>query len=207
MPAAEDRSVTERQVRDAQQGDAEALDELFTRYLPRIRRIVASRVGRTVRAMADLDDLVQETVQDALLSIERFEHESDGAFCHWLACCVENNVRDQVRRRRSLKRGEDRVRPFVDLAESSLTDWVFAGNEPTPSEHARGHETEERIERALLSLDERYREVINLRLHCGLSYREVSERMGMRSEKTASVLFVRARSKLRKLLGEDGIGA
>jgi DNA-directed RNA polymerase specialized sigma24 family protein len=43
-----------------------------------------------------------------------------------------------------------------------------------------------------------YREVICLRAYCRMSYREIAKAMGLPSEKTASVLFLRARAELRK---------
>ncbi len=43
-----------------------------------------------------------------------------------------------------------------------------------------------------------YREVICLRAYCGMSYREIAKAMGLPSENTANVLFLRARAELRK---------
>ena len=79
-------------------GDASALDGLFARYLPRVRRLVASRLGRSPAALASVDDLVQDTFRDAVDSADRVELRSDGAFCNWLAQVVGNNVRDHQRR-------------------------------------------------------------------------------------------------------------
>ena len=45
-----------------------------------------------------------------------------------------------------------------------------------------------------------YREVISLRAYCGMSYREIAESMGLPSENTANVVFLRARSELRSRL-------
>ncbi|MCB9891469.1 MAG: sigma-70 family RNA polymerase sigma factor [Planctomycetes bacterium] len=196
----EDLSLTTRQVRAAQGGDRGALDELLRRYLPRVRRIVACRMGKVRRDMVDLDDLVQETFADVVAGFDRFEQRTEGAFLNWIASCILNNIRDQARRGKALKRGEGRVHAFADLGDTYLTDSIFAGKEASPSENIRTHETEEHLERALLSLSERYREAINLRVFCQMSYREIAEIMGLPSENTANVLFLRARDKLQKIL-------
>lgn len=51
-------------MRVAQDGDRAALETLFTRYLPRVRRIVAARMGCTLAGFAVEDDVVQESLLD-----------------------------------------------------------------------------------------------------------------------------------------------
>ena len=63
---------------------------------------------------------------------------------------------------------------------------------------ARAHDTETRLEAGLRALRPVYREVICLRAYCGMSYREIAKAMGLPSENTANVLFLRARAELRK---------
>ncbi len=63
------------------------------------------------------------------------------------------------------------------------------------------NETEEQLEAALRGLGSRYREVISLRVYCGMSYREIAAAMELPSENTANVLFIRARTELRDKLG------
>ena len=53
----------------------------------------------------------------------------------------------------------------------------------------------------LLAIDARYREIICLRAYCRMPYREIAESMGLPSENTANVLFLRARAELQKRLG------
>lgn len=195
-----DFNLTEIQVRAAQTGDAAALSELFQRYLPRVRRIVANRIGERVQQFASCEDIVQETLKDALCGIRKLEQNSDGAFCNWLARCVENNVRDQSRRQQAWKRGKGEVRTFADLGESHLTASLFEGRDPSPSYRARAQETEDQIEHALLQLSDRYREVINLRVYCEMPFREIAQTMGLTSENTANALFLRARDKLSRML-------
>jgi len=191
--------LTQRELRSARDGDRDALESLFARYLPRVRGMVAARMGRSLRQFVEVEDIVQETLRDAVLGIDRIDQGSEGLFVHWLARCVENNVRDVLRRGLAAKRGGGRELPLGSL-DQSLSESVFAGRDFTASQIVRGQELEERVEAGLLLLGERYREVISLRLRGGLSFREIAEVMELPSENTANVLFLRARSRLRELV-------
>lgn len=193
-------SVTMLEIRAAQDGDAQALDNLLTRYLPRLRAMVATRLGKLQRDLGDIDDVVQETLRDVVVDLHQIK-ESEGLFVHWLARCVENNVRDHMRRGQALKRGAGRVLPFGALF--ALSEALVEGNEDRPSVVAQGKEAEERIERAILTLGDRYREVIALRVHGELSFQEIAKAMELASENTANVLFLRARARLRQVLDEQ----
>lgn len=127
----DDFATTVTMIRRAQKGERDALEQLFTRYLPRVRRIVASRLGRPIGALLEHEDLLQETMVDALAAFGRFEPRGDGAFCHWLATIVTNNVRQALRSERA--RAARPVQRFTDLATASLSASIFAADGPSPS--------------------------------------------------------------------------
>src|SRR5687768_1921182 len=62
----------------AQAGDAEALDALIARFLPRLQRWATGRLPGWARDLADTHDLVQETVVQAFKKIEKFEVRGEG---------------------------------------------------------------------------------------------------------------------------------
>ena len=193
----DDFSLTRAQVHAAQSGDEVALDDLFQRYLPRVTRLVAARLGEQWAELANEDDLVQESFVDALKALREGQLATDADFCNWMAKCVQNNIRDQFRRAHAGKRDRHMVRRQADLAESFLTDTILGADTPTPSQCALAHETEARLEEGLRALSSVYREVISLRAYCGMAYREIAKTMGLPSENTANVLFHRARAELR----------
>ena len=193
-----DFSLTRDQVHAAQAGDEAALNDLFRRYLPRVTRLVAARLGEQWAELANEEDLVQESFVDALKALRDGKLSSNADFCNWMATCVQNNIRDQFRRAHASKRDRNMVRRQADLSESFLTDTILDADMPTPSQFALAHETEARLEEVLRGLGSVYREVISLRAYCGMSYREIAETMGLPSENTANVLFLRARAELRK---------
>jgi RNA polymerase sigma-70 factor (ECF subfamily) len=197
-----DFTSTMHLVRAAQEGDARAREELFARYLPRVRQIVALRLGYKLRQLVEVDDVVQEALLRALEGLAGFAERSEGGFRHWLARCVEHEVVRQARRAGAEKRGGGRVRVFSDLETRLLHATAFAARDPTPSEHARAAELAERIETALLALPAHYRELIVLRQLCEMPYMEIARVLGFTEEVNARMAFSRARQKLRAAIGE-----
>src|SRR6516162_8872170 len=71
-------------VERAKAGDSEALNTLFSRFLPALRRWASGRLPRWSRDLMDTDDLVQETVVRAVKRIDRFESRHEGALQAYL---------------------------------------------------------------------------------------------------------------------------
>lgn len=193
-------------VASAQAGDGQALNDLFTRYLPWTRQIVALRLGRRVEDCAEVEDIVQESLLEAFQSIDRLEQRNESSFRHWLGRLAHNNVLDHLRRRKAQKRGGGRVRNLGDLGQTTLSESVFAGPQPSPSKFAMGQELENQLETILLALDERDREMIVLRRLCGLSYRDIAREMGFEKEATARSVFSRAWTRFQEKLEGGGVG-
>src|ERR1041384_323518 len=101
-------------VERAKTGDADALNRLFTRFLPALRRWASGRLPRWTRDLMDTDDLVQETVVRAVKRIDRFESRHEGALQAYLRQAVVNRIRDEVRRARRS--------PAPDLLDDNAAD-------------------------------------------------------------------------------------
>lgn len=185
-------------VRDAQAGDRQALESLFERYLPRVRQIVALRLGYRIRDFALHEDIVQEAMSRSFQRLEQFEGTSEGSFRNWMATCVASTINDHFRKEGAAKRGGGKVRVVSSAQREDLTSIVFAGDDPTPSSIVGRKELVERIEACLLEMKEHQRELILLRLFCGMSHREISEAMGFGDEVAARKAFSRALSQLRR---------
>lgn len=199
-PGDRDLTATICLVGAAKKGDRQALESLFARYLPRVRQIVALRLGQRQRKFLEVEDVVQETLYTIFRDLDRFEQTSEGSFRNWLAKCVECKIVDLARNVEAKKRGGGQVRRFGDFAGESLSGSIFAGKCPTPSQVAQAKETEERLEAALLGLPAHYREVIILRQLCEMSYGEVARALGFREEAAARKACSRALAKLKALL-------
>jgi RNA polymerase sigma factor (sigma-70 family) len=174
---------TEELLSRVRTGDRQALDELFTRYLPPLRRWASGRLPRSIRDIADTQDLVQETLLSSLRCLDRFEPHRDGALYAYLREAVMNRIRDQFRRAR--RRPE--ATPIAD---------DHADDDASPLELAIGREMLDRYEAALGHLKPEEREAVIARVELGCSYDEVAEALGKPSRDAARMTVVRALMKL-----------
>lgn len=192
-------------VTSAQDGNERAVEDLFARYLPRTRQIVAFRMGWRIQQLEEHDDLVQEALLRVFQGLERFESRSEGSFRSWVASCVECAIQDRLRHADRKKRGSGNVKRLGDLHPDGLSDSIFAAQGETPSAVLQGKELEERIQECMLKLPDRFREVILLRAFCSMSYEEITTSLGFEREATARQAYSRAVRKLDQLLQEpDG---
>lgn len=187
-------------IRAAQAGDATAREALFARYLPRVRQIVALRMGQRLRQLIEVDDVVQEVLLDAFQGLEKFEPRSEGSFRNWLARCVEREIVDSARTETRKKRGGGAVRRFSDCDSSLLGSSIFGADATSPSAGVRLDELGERIEEALLQLPAYQRDLIVLRALCEMSYAEIAAELGISREETVRVAFSRALRQLKEQL-------
>jgi len=167
-------------IRQFKDGNQEAFDLLYHRYLPRVYRRV-----RYVVPESDIEDVTQEIFIAALKSLPSFR--GDSRFGTWLRTLTNYKVAEFYR-----KRNRKQEPPLASLSEAAGR---MAGNVPNA--------LEERIlvQRALQKLPDNYREVILLRFTEDLQFNEIAELMDQNLEATKS-LFRRAISALRNHLDE-----
>ena len=167
----------------ARAGDTAALNRLFDRYLPDLRRWASGRLPRWARDLADTQDLVQETLLQVFKRIDGFEYRGEGAFRAYLRQAVMNRLRNEIRR-------VDR-RPIHEEAAVALED---AGT--SPIEAAIGAETLERYEAALQRLSPAEREAVVARVELGLSYAELANVLEKPTPDAARMAVARALLRL-----------
>ena len=169
----------------AQAGDEQALNSLFERHIPLLKRWASGRLPRWARQVADTSDLVQETVIATLRNLDSFERRGDGALQAYLRQALINRVRNEMRRAL--------LRPAAAEFDSQM-----AHDGTSPLEAAIGTQTLERYETALARLTEEEREAVVTRVEFGFSYAEVAEALGKPSADAARMAVVRALVKLAK---------
>lgn len=180
----------------AQGGDRDALEGLFRRYLPRVRQIVALRLGYSLRDFADSEDLVQEALLNVFKKLDRFRARPEGRFRYWLTRCVANSVTTHFRRSGSKKRAG--LLPSFPYASDGILEEIACGADFDPHGLLEGAELADRIERALLGMKASQREVIILDRLCGLTSREIRNAMGFASETNVRKLLSRSLRRLRE---------
>lgn len=189
----------------AQKDDAAALDELFRRYLPRVRSLVVLRLGNQQHALLDIDDVTQDVVADAIRGLSSFTMKSEGGFLNWLSQVVVNRIRMTLREGRAQRRGAGNVRRFAD-ADHSIHDSHMPGAEPSPSSHVARSEAQDQIAAAMHRLPERQREILIQRIHCHMGYDEIAESMGFPNADVARTNYSRSLQRLRELTRPQGGG-
>jgi RNA polymerase sigma-70 factor (ECF subfamily) len=167
----------------AKQGDEAARDQLFSRYLPRLRRWAHGRLPAHSRSLLNTDDLAQDVLCRAIVALEKFDPRHEGAFQGFLRQIMVNRVRDEVR--------STRRRPTQELLE----DEHFA-DDPSPIELAIGREAFERYEAALARLKPHERELIVARCELDFSNDEIAVLFNKPSTAAARVAVGRALVRL-----------
>jgi RNA polymerase sigma factor (sigma-70 family) len=171
----------------ARGGDERALDAVFARTIPALRRWAHGRLPGWARGMLDTDDLVQETVIGTLKQIDVFEYRVDSALQAYLRQAVMNRIRNEVRRASR--------HPGPEVLDSGAK-----APELSPLEALIDRETIQAYDKALAQLEVSEREAIISRLELGMSYQELAHATNRPSADAARMAVGRAMLKLAKLL-------
>jgi len=174
----------------AREGDGDALDQLFARHIPLLRRWASGRLPRWARDIADTPDLVQETAFRTFTHLDTFEPRGDGALQAYLRQALVNRIRNELRRAAT--------RPAPEGLDSGMP-----AEDTSPFEAAIARETSEKYEAGLAQLKPEEREAIVTRVEFGLSYAEVAEALGKPSADAARMTVVRALVKLAKSMNRE----
>jgi len=189
---------SKRLVDHAAAGDRTALDQLFERSLPRLRRLLALKAGSALQ-QGELDDLVQEAYLEATRQFADYTYQGPDSFFRWLAAVALHRLANLQRMAGAHKRDRRRERPLdgaLDAGSTMASAWPVADVGPGPRTVVVGVEAQERLDRALAQLAETDRDVITLARLQGLSLHEIAERMG-RTRNAVALLLSRALRKLK----------
>lgn len=167
----------------ARAGDAVAVELLFARCVPILRRWARGRLPAWARDLADTEDVVQEAVLQTFKHIGTFDARGEGALQAYLRQAVMNRIRDHIRR---VGR-----RPVATELDSVQEDQA-----PSPLEQAVGVEAVERYERALNRLSDVDRELIVASVELGYSPEQLAAATGRASADAARKAARRALVKL-----------
>jgi RNA polymerase sigma-70 factor (ECF subfamily) len=198
-----DPRATRYLVRQAGNGDREALDQLFARALPRLRALLAVKAGPALRQRAELDDLIQEAYAEALRQFANYTWQGDDSFFRWLATIAVHRLQNLARVERAGKRDPRREVPMVGPETAARQGGVSDAADPAPGPRTLtvGAEAGDVVRSAIARMSEADREVIVLARLEGLPLQEVAQRIG-RTRNATALLLSRALRKLKDLLGE-----
>lgn len=176
---------TQHLVTLAKDGDESALNQLWKVYGARVHWIMRLRMGRELRSKLDSMDLAQDALVSALEGLGEFTYKNEGDFLRWLATIAENRLRDNLDKLHADKRDIRKEVRFDDYGPTTSGGFVKTPgpvDATTPSVIMSRKEELDKLEKAIDQLKPEYREVIVLTKIEGLSYKEISERLGKSNE-------------------------
>jgi len=175
-------SVIER----AQGHDAEALAEIYRRYV--------RRVFGLCRYMLNTREVAEDATSEVFLKLQRSIESYDRSipFPRWLLRVAGNQCIDALRRR---QRG---LKVFVEVADGAAVIEA-ASSEPSPLGAVISTQERAQVRDTIARLPENYRVPLVLRYYGELSYDEIAQELGLEKNYVAALLF-RAKQELRRKL-------
>jgi RNA polymerase sigma-70 factor (ECF subfamily) len=199
-----DRPDAERLLRQARGGDMSSLGRLLQLYRNYLTLLTRLQIGRRLQGKFDPADVVQETFLRAHHRFRQFRGDREAEFIGWLRQILASRMAELVRRYYGAQSRDVRLERelALELDQSSRElDRGLVAPGSSPSQQATRREQALVLANALHQLPEHYREVIILHQLQDLSFPDVGRRMG-RSLDSVKNLWIRALTRLRRLLGE-----
>jgi len=175
-------SVIER----ARGHDAEALGEIYRRYVRRVFGLCSY--------MLDSRESAEDATSEVFLKLQRSIESYDGSkpFPRWLLRVAGNQCIDALRRQR-------RGRQVIVEVEDGVTGVEAPSTEPSPLGAVMSKEERAKVRDAIARLPENYRLPLALRYYGELSYDEIAQQLDLRRNYVAALIF-RAKQELRRKL-------
>ena len=166
--------------------DAEALGEIYRRYV--------RRVFGLCRHMLDSRESAEDATSEVFLKLQRTIESYDGSipFPRWLLRVAGNHCIDALRRRQ-------RGRQVIVEVEEGAAVIEPADSEPSPLGAVLSAEERAQVRDAIARLPAQYRVPLVLRYYGELSYDEIAQQLGLQRNYVAALIF-RAKQELRRRL-------
>jgi RNA polymerase sigma-70 factor (ECF subfamily) len=179
-------------------GGQRTLAELFSRHRPSLKRLIARRLDRRLRARVDPADVLQEVYIDATRRVPRYLARPTMSFGLWLRLLTDRRLLELHREHLGAQMRD--VRLETAMPRDHFAD-SFADRCTCPSQAALRAEKQARLVEAMGRMEERDREVLVLRHFEERSNDEVAELLGLRKA-AASNRYIRALERLGKILSD-----
>jgi RNA polymerase sigma-70 factor, ECF subfamily len=173
-------------VQRAQDNDAEALGEIYRRFVRRVFGLCRYMLGSRENA--------EDATSEVFMKLQRSIASYDGSipFPRWLLRLASNQCIDVLRRRA-------RGRKVMAEPEAGAEVIDAASSEPSPLGALIGKEERAKVRDAVERLPENYRVPLVLRYYSELTYDEIAHELGLEKNYVAALIF-RAKQELRRRL-------
>ncbi|NBB91885.1 MAG: sigma-70 family RNA polymerase sigma factor [Gammaproteobacteria bacterium] len=176
-------------LRQVSAGDEQARERLCRHFLPILTRWAHGRLPEYARDLSETQDLVQTALLSALDRVDDFEALREGAFLAYLRKILLNSIRMEIRRvtRRNRHGLQDAEHEPADPEASILSEVI-------------GLDVLERYEAALMTLTDKAREAVMLRVEFGYSFPEIAMATDTPSANSARMLVSRSLVQLAEAM-------
>jgi RNA polymerase sigma-70 factor (ECF subfamily) len=176
-------------------GDEEAAEELFRRYVERLLALARSRLSERLARHVDPEDVVQSAFCSFFTGARagRFALRRSGDLWRLLVGITLHKLQHQVERHTAGKRAAGREHPLAREGSVLEAQGEVLAREPTPAEAAALADT---LEHVLRGLEPLQRRMVELRLQ-GCSLDEIAADV-RRSERTVRRVLERVKGRLRQ---------
>ncbi|MEW4567165.1 sigma-70 family RNA polymerase sigma factor [Tautonia sp. JC769] len=182
-------------LREARDGSTEARWLVVQMFRTMMLSIANDEVDQAVQVREAPSDIVQETIVEAQRDLDRFHGMTEREMKGWLRTVLKRNIQNLHLKYRTIKRDLNRERPMELQAQCNEPN--LADPCPSPSTVLDQRERLQGIDRALKTLPEHYRLVIELYYRKGLSFAEIGKFM-VKSEGAVRQLHARSLHELSK---------
>ena len=202
-----DHRTTQQLVIRIQGGDAEAFNQLFMRYYPRIKLLVKLHTMDKLKAKVEADDIIQDIYAEVFKSFHKFEYRDPDSFYKWVVTVIGWKIKDLDKYHfKAAKRSAEETVSLQDIGGGTDTSAFELGGQldagaTTPSQIVMEKEGYVMLEKAMKRLPLHFRRVICLRHLEQRSVNETAEMLDMKPN-AVNVLFHRAQQRLHELLKE-----
>jgi RNA polymerase sigma-70 factor (ECF subfamily) len=185
-------------------GDPRAFDQLFARHRAALYRVVARRLGSSLRGRIDPSDVVQEAQIDAMRRLDEYLARRPMPFRTWLLRTAVQRLLKLRRHAAAARRDVSRERPLPEDDSSPGPFRPLPAVGPTPSQQLAARDLASRLHALLARLSEPDRAILGMRALEGLSYEDAAARLKI-DPATARKRYGRALLRLRTLLLANGL--
>lgn len=190
----------------ARQGDSGALNELFSQYRRRLRRMVQLRLNHRLHGRVDPSDVIQDAYVEVSRCLPEYLRQPKIPFFLWLRHITGQKIIAIHRQHlgaqmRDAEREVSLYRGTMPSATSEVLAAQLLGKLTSPSVAAVRAEMKKRLEDALNSMESVDREVLALRHLEQLTNSEAAQELQI-SESAASKRYVRALERLQRMTSD-----
>lgn len=174
----------------AKKGDQSAYQELLKRYY----KAVFYLIKRMVKNDTDAEDLTIEVFTKVFMNIDMYTETH--SFSTWLFKIASNHTIDFLRKQKNANNILN-----IDEPLDEETNWFFelASDEPNPEKFLISKQKQQKINEIINILPKELSEVIKLRVYEEMSYKEISDALGLAIGTVKARIF-RARNLLASIL-------